>query len=279
MNQYTQALQHWLTSYAPRIIAAILILSVGRWLSKRLTTLVVKLLERNKVEQTLVNFLKHIIFYGLIIAVIIAALNQIGVDTASLLTVIGAAGLAIGLALKDSLSNFSAGTMLVLFRPFKIGDLITAAGVTGIVKEISIFNTEISSLDNQKIIVPNSSIMGGVITNSFANPTRRIDLTFGISYNDDMAKAKQILTTIVTAETKVLTDPAPVVAVAELAESSVNLICRPWVNTEDYWTVRFSLTEKIKAAFDAAGLSIPFPQQDVRLFVEQRPADPAHGNS
>jgi len=270
MNEYTQALHHWLTSYVPRIIAAILIFAIGRWFANRLTNLVVILMERNRVEPTLVNFLKHIIFYGLIIAVIIASLNQIGVDTTSFLTVIGAAGLAIGLALKDSLSNFSAGTMLVLFRPFKIGDLITAAGVTGIVKEISIFNTEIASLDNQKIIVPNSSIMGGVITNSFANPTRRIDLIFGISYKDDMAKAKEILTTIVTAEPKILADPAPVVAVAELAESSVNLICRPWVKTEDYWPVRFSLTEKIKEAFDAAGISIPFPQQDVRLFVEQR---------
>ncbi len=269
MNEYTQTIHHWLTSYAPRIIAAIIIFVVGRWLSSWLTNLVVKLLERNKVEPTLVKFLKHIIFYALVIAVIIAALNQLGIDTTSFLTVIGAAGLAIGLALKDSLSNFSAGTMLVLFRPFKIGDLITAAGVTGIVREISIFNTELSSLDNQKIIVPNSSIMNGVITNAFANPTRRIDLTIGISYDDDMAKAKEILTAIVAAEPKVLEDPAPAVAVAELAESSVNLICRPWVKTEDYWPVRFSLTEKIKQEFDAAGISIPFSQKDVRLFIEK----------
>lgn len=270
MNDYTQALHQWLTSYAPRIIAAILIFTIGRWLANRLTELVVKLLERNKVEATLVNFLKHIILYGMIIAVIIAALNQIGVDTASLLTVIGAAGLAIGLALKDSLSNFSAGTMLVLFRPFKIGDLITAAGVTGIVKEISIFSTEIASPDNQKIIVPNSSIMGGVITNSFANPTRRIDLTIGIGYHDDLAQAKQILTAIVCAEAKVLAAPAPLIAVTELAENSVNLICRPWVKTEDYWPVRFSLNEKIKQEFDAAGISIPAPPPDKRPLVEKR---------
>lgn len=269
MNQYTQTIHHLATSYGPKIIAAIIIFVIGRWLSSWLTNLVVKVLERNKVEPTLVNFLKHIIFYGLVIAVIIAALNQLGVDTTSFLTVIGAAGLAIGLALKDSLSNFSAGTMLVLFRPFKIGDLITAAGVTGVVKEIHIFNTELSTLDNQKIIIPNSSIMNGVITNAFANPTRRIDLTIGISYNDDMAKAKEILNAIVATEASILADPVPVVAVAELGESSVNLICRPWVKTVDYWAVRFSLTEKIKREFDAAGISIPFPQQDVRLFIEK----------
>ena len=269
MNDYTKTAHHLVTSYGPKLIAAIIIFMVGRWLSAWLTSLVVKLLERNKVEATLVKFLHHIIFYGLTIAVIIAVLNQLGVDTTSFLTVIGAAGLAIGLALKDSLSNFSAGTMLVLFRPFKIGDLITAAGVTGIVREISIFNTELSSMDNQKIIVPNSSIMNGVITNAFANPTRRIDLAIGISYNDDMAKAKEILTAIVTAEPTILAEPAPTVAVAELAESSVNLICRPWVKTEDYWPVRFRLTEEIKRQFDAAGISIPFIQKDVRFFIEK----------
>jgi len=268
MTEYTQTIGQWLTAYAPKILAAIIIFVGGRWIASWLTNLVVKLLERNRVEPTLVNFLKHILFYGLIITIIIAALNQLGINTSSFLTVIGAAGLAVGLALKDSLSNFSAGTMLVLFRPFKIGDLITAAGVTGFVKEISIFNTELSSLDNQKIIVPNSSIMGGVITNAFAYPTRRIDLTIGISYTDNMAKAKEILTAIVNTETGVLKDPPAAVAVAELAESSVNFVCRPWVRSEEYWAVRFSLTERIKQEFDAAGITIPFPQQDVRLFVE-----------
>ncbi len=269
MNEYTQTLQHWLTAYAPRIMAALIILIAGRWLAASLTKLIVRLLERNKVEPTLVRFFKHILFYGMLIAVVVAALNQLGVDTTSFLAVMGAAGLAIGLALKDSLSNFSAGAMLVLFRPFKIGDLITAAGVTGVVKEISIFNTELASLDNQKIVVPNSSIMNGVITNAFANPTRRIDLTIGIGYTDDMAKAKEILTALVAADARILNDPAPTIAVVELAACSVNLVCRPWVKTEDYWTVLFSLTEKIKQEFDAAGISIPFPQQDVHLFIER----------
>lgn len=269
MTDYTQTIQFWLTAYATKTIAAIVIFLVGRKLAYWITDLTVKLLERNKVEATLVNFLKHIIFYALIITVIIAALNQLGINTTSFLTVIGAAGLAIGLALKDSLSNFSAGTMLVFFRPFKIGDLVTAAGVTGVVKEISIFNTELASVDNQKIIVPNSSIMNGVIINADANPIRRVDLTIGIGYADDLARAKQILTDIVAAEDRVLSDPEPVVAVAELAESSVNLVCRPWVKKGDYWPVRFAITEQIKQAFDAAGISMPVPQRDVHLFVEK----------
>ena len=260
----------WLSLYSGKIIAALIIFVVGRWLAKRITSVFSTVLEKNKVEITLIGFLKNIVYYALLIAVIIAALNQLGVNTTSFLTVIGAAGLAIGLALKDSLSNFSSGVMLILFRPFKIGDFIDAAGVCGSVKKITIFNTEMSTPDNQKVIVPNSSIMGGVITNVTANPTRRIDLVAGISYSDDIEKARQVLEEIIASETRIISDPATTIAVAELADSSVNFVVRPWVKTDDYWNVRFALTEQIKLKFDLAGLNIPYPQQDVHLFVEQK---------
>lgn len=265
--QYVWAL---VTTYALKIVAALLIFVIGRWLSKRLADVVAKLLERQNVEVTLVNFLKNILFYAMLTAVVIAALGQLGINTTSFLTIVGAAGLAIGLALKDSLGNFSAGVLLILFRPFKVGDFVTAGGVSGTVKEISIFNTEMSTPDNQKVIVPNSNIMGNVITNVTANPTRRIDLVAGISYADDTTKAKEILWQIIKDEPRILKDPATTIAVAELADSSVNIVVRPWVKTEEYWAVRFDITEKIKKEFDKSGVSIPFPQQDVHLFVEKQ---------
>lgn len=259
-------------TYAIKLVAAILVFIIGRWLAKRIAALLAKLLERNQVETTLVNFLKNILYYALLVAVVIAALGQLGINTTSFLTIIGAAGLAIGLALKDSLGNFSAGVMLILFRPFKIGDFISAAGASGTVKSISIFNTELASPDNQKVIVPNGAILGNVITNVTANPDRRIDLVIGVSYEDDISKAKQVLSGVLKDEPRLLAEPAPTIAVAELGDSSVNLVVRPWVKTEDYWTVRFDLTEKIKQELDKAGISIPFPQRDVHLYKEQQAA-------
>lgn len=258
------------TTYALKFVAALLLFIIGRWLANRLTDLVARLLERQNVEITLVNFLKNIIFYTLLTAFIIAAFGQLGINTTSFLTVIGAAGLAIGLALKDSLGNFSAGVLLILFRPFKAGDFITTCGVSATVQEISIFNTEMITPDNQKVIVPNSSIMGNVITNVTANPTRRIDLSIGISYADDIAKAKKVPWQIIKENPRILKNPEADVAVAEMAGSSVNLVVRPWVITGDYWPVRFELTEKIKNGFDQAGISIPFAQQNVHLFVEKQ---------
>jgi len=269
MENVVQNIINWLTMYSGRIIAAIAIFIIGRWLSGKLTNLLSHVLERSNVEQTLVKFLTNIAYYSLLVVVIIASINKLGVNTTSLLTVVAAAGLAIGLALKDSLSNFSSGVMLILFRPFKVDDAITAAGVTGAVQEISIFNTVLTTPDNQKIIVPNSAIMGGIITNITANATRRIDLTVGIAYTDSIALAKEVLAKVLAQESRLLNSPAPTIAVAELGDSSINLIFRPWVRTEDYWAVRFDLTENIKLAFDEAGLNIPFPQQDVHLFVEK----------
>jgi small conductance mechanosensitive channel len=223
-------------------------------------------MERNGVDITLTKFLRNIIYYALLAAVIIAAAGQLGINTSSFLAVVGAAGLAIGLALKDSLANFSAGVMLILFRPFKVGDAVIVAGETGAVEEITIFNTVMTTPDNQRKIIPNGLITSGPITNITANDTRRIDMVFGIGYKDNIKQAQEILQSIVSQHPGVLGEPAPTIAVAELADSSVNFVVRPWVKTVDYWNVKFSLTEKIKLAFDEAGISIPYPQQDVHMY-------------
>lgn len=266
-----------IVGWALKIVAALAILVIGNWLAKKIAAIFVKMMDRNEVDITLTKFLKNIIYYALLIAVVIAAAGQLGINTTSFLTVVGAAGLAIGLALKDSLANFSAGVMLILFRPFKVGDAVNVAGETGTVEEITIFNTVMNTPDNQKKIIPNGIVASGTITNITANDTRRIDMVFGIGYGDDIKAAERLLVDLVKAEPKVLTDPKPTVAVAELADSSVNFVVRPWVKTSDYWDVKFSLTEKIKLAFDEAGISIPFPQQDVHMHqvVQDGEADAA----
>ena len=269
MDINVDAIQAWFSLYALNIIGAILIFIVGKWLSRRIARLLTKVMERNNVDATLVSFLTNLTYYTLLVLVVVAAANRLGINTTSFLTIIGAAGLAVGLALKDSLSNFAAGVMLVLFRPFTIGDVVSAAGVTAKVEKITIFNTLFCTADNQLIIVPNNKIISDIITNINAKDTRRIDLTVGISYSDDMAQTKEILARLAQEDARVLKDPAPTIAVAELADSSVNLVFRPWVKTVDYWNVRFDLTENIKNALDEAGISIPFPQQDVHLFVEK----------
>jgi small conductance mechanosensitive channel len=269
MNFNVDAVWSWVSAYSVNIIGAILIFIVGKWLARRIANLLAKLLEKNNVEVTLINFMTSLAYYALVVLVVVAAAGRLGINTASFLTIIGAAGLAVGLALKDSLSNFAAGVMLVLFRPFTIGDVVSTAGITAKVEKITIFNTLFCSPDNQLIIVPNNKIISDIITNINAKDTRRIDLTVGISYTDDMEKTRQILQKLAGEESRVLTDPAPTVAVAELADSSVNLVFRPWVKTSDYWDVRFDLTEKIKNRLDEAGISIPFPQQDVHLFVKK----------
>jgi small conductance mechanosensitive channel len=254
-----------ITGYAWNAISALLVFLIGKWVSRRVSNLFTKLLRRQKIDETLVRFLENISYYALLVVVLMAVADQLGIDTNSFLAIFGAAGLAVGLALKDSLGNFASGVMLVFFRPFKIGDVVTAGGVTGKVESISVFNTVFLTPDNQRMIVPNGQITNGVITNVTANPTRRLDLMFGIGYEDNIAKAKSIFKAILLADTRVLRDPEPLIAVAELADSSVNFHVRPWVNTEDYWAVKFDLTEKIKLALDEAGISIPYPQTDVHL--------------
>ena len=272
MDINVDAIMGWISVYAINIIGALLIFIIGKWLSRRIANLLAKLMEKNNVDLTLVNFLKNLTYYTLVVLVVVAAVGRLGVNTTSFLTIIGAAGLAIGLALKDSLSNFAAGVMLVLFRPFTIGDVVSTAGITAKVEKITIFNTLFCTADNQLVIVPNNKIISDIITNINAKDTRRIDLVVGISYTDDMVQTKGILEGLAKADTRILTDPATTVAVAELADSSVNLVFRPWVKTEDYWSVRFDLTENIKNALDEAGISIPYPQQDVHLFVEKEEA-------
>jgi len=255
----------FIVAWGMRIVAAALILLIGNWIAKRLAALFVAVMDRNGVDETLTKFLRNIIYYALLAAVVIAAAGQLGINTASFLTVVGAAGLAIGLALKDSLSNFSAGVMLILFRPFKVGDFVTVGGESGTVEEITIFNTVLNTPDNQKKIIPNGVVSSGVITNVTANDTRRIDLVIGIGYDDDIKKAEEILHDVIEKEQDLLAEPAVTIAVSELADSSVNFVVRPWVKTSDYWKVRFSLTENIKIALDEAGITIPYPQQDVYL--------------
>lgn len=269
MNIDLNAVWLWVSAYSLNIIGAILIFIVGKWLSRRIANLLAKILAKNNVDQTLINFLANLTYYTLVVLVVVAAAGRLGINTTSFLTIIGAAGLAVGLALKDSLSNFAAGVMLVLFRPFAIGDVVSVAGITAKVESINIFNTHFCSPDNQLIIVPNNKIISDIITNINTKATRRIDLVVGISYGDDMAQTKEILSGLAKTDSRILTDPAPTIAVAELADSSVNLVFRPWVKTADYWDVKFELTEKIKNALDEAGISIPFPQQDVHLFVEK----------
>ncbi|MDF1589736.1 MAG: mechanosensitive ion channel [Gammaproteobacteria bacterium] len=245
------------------IFFAIAIVVVGRIVVKWAVKLARKVMIRAELDPILVNFLSSITNAVLLLFVFIAALDQLGVDTTSLIALLGAAGLAIGLALQGSLQNFAAGVMLIVFRPFKLDDFIEAGGVVGVVEKISIFSTIMKTGDNREIIIPNGQIYSGAITNYSARDTRRIDMVFGIGYDDDMRKAKQIMVDILEAHELVLSDPAPAVAVAELADSSVNFNVRPWVNSGDYWPVRSDLIEKIKLAFDDNGISIPYPQMDV----------------
>lgn len=267
-DKYKELLQlvtDWCLTNGPGIIIAFVIFIVGRWLAMWFSAIARKAMIKGSIEETLARFLSKLIYYALLAAVVIAAADQLGIKTTSFMAIFGAAGLAIGLALKDSLANFASGVMLILFSPFKVGDLVTAGGVTGKVQQIDIFSTIIMTPDNQKIIIPNSSITSDVITNVNAEATRRIDLVVGIGYDDDIKKAKNTLETLVQADSRILANPAPIIAVAELADSSVNLIVRPWVNTGDYWDVRLELTENIKIIFDEKGISFPFPQQEVHM--------------
>lgn len=260
-----EKIQPFIMTYGWKFIAALIIFIIGKWLSRKITNIFIRLLESRKVDETLVRFLEGIVYYALLVSVLIAAAGQLGIKTTSFLAILGAASLAIGLALKDSLANFSSGVMLILFRPFQVGDFVVIGGESGKVEQISIFSTILNTGDNQKKIVPNGSISNATITNVTANPTRRVDLVVGIGYDDDIRKAKETLEEIVSQEELVLPEPAPVIAVSELAASSVNLVVRPWVKTEDYWTVYFKLTEEIKLIFDEKNISFPYPQQDVHM--------------
>lgn len=247
------------------IAFAVIIFIVGKFLVNVVTNLVKKLMGKAHVDSILVNFIGSIIKTVLLLFVVIAALDQLGVNTTSLIALIGAAGLAIGLALQGSLQNLASGVMLIIFRPFSDGDFVEAGGTMGVVEQIGIFTTMMRTGDNKEVIVPNGQMFGGTITNYSKRATRRVDMVFGIGYGDDIRKAKDIMTGIIAADERILKDPEPLIVVGELGDSSVNFNVRPWVKSADYWSVYFDLNEKIKLAFDDNGISIPFPQMDVHI--------------
>lgn len=247
------------------ILLAIAIVLIGRVVVRWLMKMARKLMVRSNIDPILINFISTIANVVLLIFVIIAALDQLGVNTTSMIAVLGAAGLAIGLALKDSLQNFAAGVMLIINRPFRLGDFVEVAGIMGIVEKISIFSTVMRTTDNREVIVPNGQIYADTITNYSARDTRRVDLVFGISYDSDLLKAKQILTDIVNAHPLVMKDPEPIIRVSELADNSVNFIVWPWVKSVDFGIAKAELLEQVKLAFDANDIIIPFPQMELHL--------------
>ncbi len=257
-----------LAFYGVRIVTALVILIVGRWIARGFGRLVQRLMENRQVDPTLTDFVGNLIYYTLFTFVVLAALSQLGIQTTSFIAVIGAAGLAVGLALQGSLANFAAGFMLILFRPFRMGDLIEGAGVKGTVENIQIFTTQLKTPDNKIIIIPNAKLTDDNIVNWSATGTRRVDMVFGIGYEDDIDKARAIMSEVIADDERILKNPAPQIAVSELADSSVNFVVRPWVNSGDYWGVYFDLTETIKKRFDAAGISIPYPQRDVHIYQQ-----------
>jgi small conductance mechanosensitive channel len=247
------------------LITAIVIFFVGKWIVNLIVKGMLKAMQTGDMDITLRRFIANLARMLLMLFVIIAAIHQLGIQTASLIALLGAAGLAVGLALQGSLSNFAAGVLIVLFRPYKVGDWIEGAGVSGSVEEVQILTTVLKTGDNKRVIIPNSQIMGSTITNYSANDTRRVDLVVGVSYGDDLDQVRKELQALVDADDRILKDPAVTIAVSELADSSVNFVLRPWVNTADYWAVYFDLTERVKKRFDEVGISIPFPQQDVYI--------------
>jgi small conductance mechanosensitive channel len=247
------------------LVTAIVIFFVGKWIVNLVVKGMLKAMQKGDMDITLRRFVANLARMLLMLFVIIAAIHQLGIQTASLIALLGAAGLAVGLALQGSLSNFAAGVLIVLFRPYKVGDWIEGGGVSGAVEEVQILTTVLKTGDNKRVIIPNSQIMGTTITNYSANETRRVDLVVGVSYSDDLDKVRKELEGLVAADERILKDPAVTIAVSELADSSVNFVLRPWVNTADYWGVYFDLTEAIKKRFDEVGISIPFPQRDVHI--------------
>ncbi len=248
------------------VVIALVIFYVGRIVARMLQKGIRRLMQTREMDKILETFVANLAYWSIMIFVIIAAINQVGVQTTSLIAVMGAAGLAVGLALQGSLSNFAAGVLIVIFRPYRVGDWVEAAGISGSVEQVQILTTILKTGDNKQIIVPNSQIMNSIITNYSANDTRRVDMVIGVSYDDDIDKVRATIQALVDADSRIMKDPACTITVAALADSSVNFNVRPWVKTGDYWAVMFDLTEAIKKRFDEEGISFPFPQQDVHLY-------------
>ncbi|MCC5452405.1 mechanosensitive ion channel [Rheinheimera sp. UJ51] len=270
INELFQQNHEVLLGYLLQLVAAIVIFYVGRIIARGIKRLIEKGLLSRSIDKAVVSFLSSIVYAILIIATTLMALSQVGVQTTSFIAILGAAGLAIGLALQGSLANFASGVLIILFRPFKSGDFIDAGGISGTVDKIEIFQTTMKTPDNKRVIVPNAKITGSHITNFSAEATRRVDLVIGISYDADLLKAKNLLQDIIKNDERVLAEPAPNIRVSELADSSVNIIVRPWVNSADYWGVYWDTLEKVKLTFDEHGIGIPFPQMDVHLKQETK---------
>ena len=266
--KYVDIVTTFVVEYTFNVIGAIIIFLVGKWVARKISNGIERLMERAQIDETLNDLTGSVVYFGLLVVVIMMALETLGVKTTSFLAVLGAAGLAVGLALKDTLSNIGAAVIILIFRPFKVGDYIGAGGAEGFVDKISLFTTTISPFDNRTIIVPNSAITAGNIINFSNKAQRRVDHVVGISYGDDIKKAKEVMYQVIADEPRTLEDPAPLVAVKELGESSVNFTVRAWVKSEEYWPVYFDLIENLKLALDGNGMTIPFPQMDVHLSKE-----------
>ena len=265
MQDITDLLMEKAALYVPKIILALLTLGIGLWVIRIVVKMMMKQLKKRKVDPSLEHFLESLVGILLKIMLFITVISMFGVQMTSFIAILGAAGLAVGLALQGSLANLAAGVLILLFKPFKVGDLIEAQGFLGTINKIQIFSTLIKTPDNKMVVMPNGVLTSGAITNYTAEKVRRVDLTFGIGYGDDIKKAQDLLLEMVGKHKKVLKDPAPMVRVSELADSSVNFTVRPWCKTEDYWDVFFDLTEQVKLRFDKEGISIPFPQRDVHM--------------
>jgi small conductance mechanosensitive channel len=266
--EQVEALVEGASQFGLQIIAAIVVFVVGRWLAHRIANLLERGLVKAKTDPALVSFFRNIVYFGLLVMVIIAAVGQVGVQTTSFIAVLGAAGLAVGLALQGSLANFAAGVLMIIFRPFKAGDFVEAAGTAGVVEAIQLFTTTMRTPDNKTIIIPNAQVTNGTITNYSARDTRRLDLVFGVSYADDLDQVKRVIREVLAEEQRLLDDPEPLIGLLSLGDSSVDFAVRPWVRSSDYWPVFFDLQEAMKKRFDKEGISIPFPQRDVHLFQQ-----------
>ncbi len=268
MEQIIKEIEPLVAIYGLKIIGAIVTLIIGIWIAKLLARTIGKVLKKKEVDETLTKFVVSLVRIGLIAFVIISAAAQLGIQTASFIAVIGTAGLAIGFALQGSLSNFASGAMLIIFKPIKVGDYVEGGGVAGSVESVGIFVTTLITPDNKVVYVPNSNITGNNIVNYSAKDTRRVDMVFGIGYNDDIDKAKSVIQSVLESDSRILKDPAPQIVVSELADSSVNFNVRPWVNSADFWEVYFDVTETIKKKFDVENISIPFPQRDIHMYQD-----------
>lgn len=264
-SRYVEMAIDFASDYGLKIIGAMLIFIIGKWVARRIQKILITVMKKKKVDETLLTFIESIVYFMLITVVILAALNAIGIETTSFIAILGAAGLAIGLALQGTLGNVGSGVLLISFRPFKVGDFVSVSGESGTVDAISLFATTLHTPDNKVITIPNSAITSGNITNFSAKETRRLNLVFGIGYGDDLKLAKSVLEEIMQSDARVLKDPAPFIGVLELGSSSVDFAFRPWVKNEDYWNVHFDMMEKVKLTFDEKGISIPYPQMDIHL--------------